>query len=226
MALTGAALTTLARLKGELGISDTASDDALEGVIEDISELIASLCQRQLHHDAAHVEVVPGRGTLRLGVSRTPLVSIGSIELVEDGGTTSTIPSTQYAIDDAPAGLIRAESGAAWAFTGAWAGIRPRPVHGTAQRRWRVTYAGGYVTPAQVAGALVRTLPRDLERLCLDACAAQWRARGADPSVVGERLMSWSATYAKGASGAAIRGAAAVLTPEHPTILRHMRRVL
>lgn len=225
MALTDAALTTLAVVKDELGISDTSSDDYLERAIERASASIATLTARTLHYSAAAVDDVPGYGSLILSVPRYPLVSITSIAEVGDVSNT-TLDATAYAIESAAAGLIRAINGNAWGNTGSATGTIPRAIYGSEQRRYRVTYAGGYITPHQVDndGSLTRTLPYDLEDLCVQAVVAAYRAKGVDPNLRSERLLSWSASYGTTANNTP-RGMAGVLTDDNATILAY-RRVL
>jgi hypothetical protein len=45
----------------------------------------------------------------------------------------------------------------------------------------------------QAAGT--RTLPADLEQLCIDLCAMKYARMGSDPTIKSERLMSYAVTY-------------------------------
>lgn len=58
---------------------------------------------------------------------------------------------------------------------------------------------------AETAGAAaviaVRNLPSELERLTIETVKSWYHARRRDPSIVGERLGDWSATYGGGGAG-------------------------
>lgn len=142
MAVAANALTTLARVKAELGITDALKDALLEGWINDASEAIERRCGRKFQR-AEVLEKLRGTGTQSLLLSRTPVVSVTSVEV--DG---TMLEDDDYEIDDGGAGILNRESG--WPTSGeSCVGIAWTPVPGTGKRNIEVTYTAGYVTPGQ-----------------------------------------------------------------------------
>jgi len=143
MALAANALTTIATMEGELGVT-TGSDDAfLTRLINAASDRIEEYCGHSFYYAAAEEEDLGGFGGFYLRVSRTPLLTIALIEY--DG---ETIDSSNYEIDTPGAGMIRSLGGFNWT-AGSWQGITPEPIPGTERKLYAVTYAGGYLTPEQ-----------------------------------------------------------------------------
>lgn len=183
MALSSQALTTLAQAKAELGVTAASYDAVIERLIETASTAILEYVDHPLHYEANFVEKVPGYGRQLLYVSRTPIVSITSIELLPSSlsaaGTGTTYASTSYTIRNAKAGIIfRLDS---WDWTAfyeqrlASAPMKP----GTEDYRYLVTYNGGWITRNQAAaGVGAMTLPYDIEQACLWGVANLWRHRG------------------------------------------------
>lgn len=191
MAVGEHALTTLTRVKTELGISGSGEDSYLEGLIDSVSGRIASFCNRTFQYGEDIEETVPGYAWTALLLSRCPIVEIDSIVL--DG---STVSADSYKIKSANAGIVYNETGWAWTALsgGSVAGDR---LAGTEDPLYVITYTGGYVTPQQAADdvTLTRNLPYDLEDACVEWITVRYLRKGADPRLQGERLLSWSAQY-------------------------------
>ena len=196
MALSANCLTNLAAVKDELRIpeSDTTYDTSLERYIHAVTAAFESLCDRKFHYGAGIVEKVAGYGTVFVSVSRTPILSVASI--VADG---ATVDAGDYTIH-AEEGLLHRDTG--WAWT---ASVQPSatyyPVPGSEERSIVVTYTGGYVTPVQATLELPRTLPYDLEQLCIDGVVAMFRDRGVNKAMTAEKLHGASAQFERGAFG-------------------------
>lgn len=199
MALPATALTTLDTVRGELGLRTSKDDAALERVIQSATAMVTGYVGRTLHYEAAVAEYVPGYGTELLLVSRTPLVSVTSITL--DG---ATIDATSYGIKSAASGSIHRDAGWMWTAPIS-AGIDGPHIAGREKRSYLVTYAGGYVTPGQVAGALTRTLPYDIEEACILTVVHLWRLRGKFTSVEQETEEADDAVWAGGMPAGARR---------------------
>jgi hypothetical protein len=178
----------LADLKTQLGISGSGDDDALEKLINAVSDYIERLTNRTFQKVADQVEYVAGYGDMLLVVSRTPLTSVSEI-LFDD----STIDSDNYEIYDAAAGSIR-HINMAWSWTApSHADISEGPAARHAERKlYKVTYTGGYVMPNDVG---TRDFPWDLEEAATEMCEARWLRKARDPAIKSEKLLSWSATY-------------------------------
>lgn len=191
MAVATGALTTLTAVKSELSISSSTDDTYLEGLIDQVSEFIANYCNRKFHYGAAITEKVAGFGGTFLRISRFPLKTITSVAF-----NGATVDSSSYEIydTDGVTGLIYSAGG--WIWTTALATALTYDALPRGERKlYTVVYAGGYVTPAQVAGELVRDLPYDLEAAAIQLVTARYRRRGSDPSVTSESLMSYSVDY-------------------------------
>jgi hypothetical protein len=190
MALTAAALTTLAKANAEIGTS--GEDDLVEQLIEAISSRIATYCNRTFYFEEDISESIGGYGGTQLVVARPPIVDITSIAL--DGNTVS---SEYYSYPNADAGIIYHELG--WDNTalasGSW--VTVDKLAGTENPIYVVTYDGGYVTPQQAVDdvTLTRNLPLDLEDACLEWVNARYQRKGKDPRLQGEKILSWSAQY-------------------------------
>lgn len=143
MVLAANALTTLATIEGELGITAGAEDAFLTRLINSVSDRIEEYCGRSFYRVAAQADSVGGYGGFYLRVARTPLLSIASITF--DG---ETLDSDGYEIDNTNAGMIRSTSGFDWT-AGSWQHIIATPIPGTERKLYDVTYAGGYLTPEQ-----------------------------------------------------------------------------
>jgi hypothetical protein len=192
MALASDALTTLAKLKTRLGISDSSRDEQLEMAISAASAMIVSYLGRVLAYSAAVVDRVAGQGTPELSVSRAPVWSITSI--VDDG---QTVDSGAYTCvgDDARAGIIRATSGWVWRPGLVGESISRDPVPGHEALDIVVIYAAGYTTPNQATVSGIDVLPADIEAACLMLATNLYAADGTDVAVASESLMSYSVSY-------------------------------
>ncbi|MDP2275291.1 MAG: hypothetical protein Q8K32_31385 [Archangium sp.] len=180
-------LTTAATAADVLGVS--AADPKLPRLIGAASESIRRFINRpRLHFTAGFVERLPGylqQVRLRLGVLQ--VTAIASVVL-PDGTSLTADEYVREDDDDGGVALYRARG---WPWTGL---IRPgvlydAPAVGTEAKTIVVTYSGGWVTPAQAG---TRTLPFDIEEVCLQAVSAMYRRQGIDPLVASESLGDYS----------------------------------
>jgi len=148
------------------------------------------------HYGASIVDEVPGFGTRELVVPCAPVKAITSIELEDASlaGSYSTVPSSSYKISRQDDDTIL-RYGGVWSWTTLYGGSQYDPMAGQEAALYRVTYAGGYVTPTQATGELVRDLPVDLEQACLDVAVEIYQSAGRDRSVRSEKLFDGSITY-------------------------------
>jgi hypothetical protein len=196
MALTSQALTTLAVLKSELGISGSTEDTYLERLIERASQGLQSALDRSVYYEEDIVEYVTGGGTSLLIVDRTPITSISSIIYDTGSGTTTTVDATDYRIAAAASGLIE-RVGGVWPDTSDRTGVLLDPVTSTQRRSIKVTYTGGWVTPQQADddGSLTRDLPYDIEDAVLQFAVQHYREKGRDTSVKSIKALKTSVTW-------------------------------
>lgn len=172
------ALTTLATLKLELGITGSGSDTRLTSLITQVSAAIETFCGRRFERRTVTDIFYPASRTLYL--TAWPVASVTSIT---DSGNLLT--TDDYVIDTDE-------------------GIITPPVYGVGYgspwgyRRWwdqvTVIYAGGYNLPGSVGA----DLPGDIERACLDLASRYYHGGGRDPALRSETIpgvleQSWSA---------------------------------
>jgi hypothetical protein len=151
-------LTTLARLKTDLGITDAAQDAALADVIREASDAIGRFCARPEGFGRETVtETWRLSGSAEcLILARDILPAVASV--TEDG---EPLAAADYLLDGS---LLRR--------------LFDDTPHDWTARKIVVTYAAGY--------ALLADTPYDLERACLDLCATIWASRGRDRSLRSE----------------------------------------
>ena len=178
-------LTTLDSAAGALGVS--AADPKLPRLIGAASEAIRRYIGRpQLHYSASIVEKLPGyAGQVRLYLGAVPLISVASVVL-PDG--TTLVPTDDYVVEDLATAALYRRVG--WPFTG----VDEGGVLYAEEKAIVVTYAGGWVTPAQAG---TRTLPYDLEHACILAVVSAYRSEPRDASIASESLGDYSVSFAR-----------------------------
>lgn len=181
MALSAAALTTLATALDELDVEDDADRvrARVERYIEGASSLIAIMlgagAARQVHEGTV-VQRVRGMDHPTIILSTTPIVSIESIAIGD-----AVVDPDDYEIADAAAGFVD-RIGGLWPAEQAWAdGAVTTPRLGTERTNITVTYTAGWRTPAQGG---TRTLPFAIEQACLALVRQAWHSRGTDPRLI------------------------------------------
>jgi len=185
------ALTTLARVKADLGISVSTYDTQLEHLINAVSDIIEERLGRSLGYSTV-TETLAGRGSELLNLSRYPLDTAKAITVKHDG---TTLESSSYEIHDARAGILR-RIGNVWGWDANVASnIAGDPIPGTERKLFEVSYFGGYVLPA---GPGTVTLPEDLNLACRVFVTQLYRGLGRDPNITSERLLSAAVTYGSG----------------------------
>jgi hypothetical protein len=197
MTLGAAALTTLEAALGELSQTGDGGplDARVERYIMAASDQIARACGRTLHYGTGIEERVAGLADVRLLLERAPIVQVASVEVDDEG----ELDADAYEVNLDLGTLLRVD-GDVWPMKAqSTGGVRPQAKPGTELPTVTVTYAGGWVTPAQATGQLPRTLPHDLELACLELVASIWARRGRDGRLTSESFES--STYAYEASG-------------------------
>lgn len=196
MALTDKlALCTLADVKDDLGITDSASDARLERRILAASDLMLRYIGRPLRREVGRVEKLPGFGTMFLLPKLTPIESVTSIAYDGD-----LIPADSYEINSDAWGIYAATG---WRNTAAalqTMSAELELVPGTERAAFEVTYTGGYWLPndtAQVGTAL----PASLIEAAISFTVTLYRAKGRDEAVQAESLGEASVQFAGGVAG-------------------------
>ena len=191
MALSDKALTTVVAVEAELGIAG-GSDTRIEGWIEDVSQMISDYCARVLERLSAISEKQRGDGWQEMCLNRPPLNSVASVTYLG-----AVLASTDWEIHDADAGLLYfLGRPTTWnAYMGE--GVARDPVPGTERKAYTVVYDGGWITPGQSAGvgvyaAQTVTLPRAIQRACIQAVVDMRARAGVSGDLASESLMSYS----------------------------------
>lgn len=180
-AATATALTTLARVKSELGIANAASDAVLTSKIAEASSDIAAV-----------LNFVPQRETVTetfwdvgsreyLALQRLPVTAIASVTIDDD----DPLESDEYRLD-AEAGLLYQLDDDGYSV--GWC----------ASKQIVVAYTAGYALPGQPG----RNLPEAIEAAAVELVQDFWFARGRDPTAMEEeipgvmRVRRWVGTVA------------------------------
>src|SRR3954466_6493089 len=173
------ALTTLASLKTELGITGSSSDTRLAALISQVSAAIETFCDRRFEQRTLTEIFYPAER--RIYLSAWPVTAVTS---VTDSGTLLDADD-DYILDDEQ-------------------GVLTPPIYGVGYgspcgyNRWwtslTVIYTGGYLLPADDDA----DLPGDIERACLDLAIRYYHGGGRDPALRSETVpgvieQSWSA---------------------------------
>lgn len=139
------ALCTLADVKDDLGITDSASDARLERRILSASEAIGLFLARPLRREVGRVEKLPGYGTPYLFPRLTPVESIASI--IFNGVTFDA--GTYKVRDDVL--IYRADGWRSTALGVQTTAAELQRLPGTEDNLYEVTFTGGYYLPNDTA---------------------------------------------------------------------------
>lgn len=150
-------LTTLDRVKAELGITVATTDAIISDIISDISDEIVRFTQR-VFAKAVYSETLPGFGSINLMLENTPILAVAQV--LQDGGVI-----TDSRIENAEAGLLQRDLGWTWtvgfiagrsygrAYGGSGRGrgvtqiLTPHPVANSELPKFQVDYTAGYSLP-------------------------------------------------------------------------------
>lgn len=190
-------LTTLERVKAELGITTTSDDDTLTRMIDRASSAIARETRRTFGVETV-TETLDGTGSRLLGLSRTPVIAV--TEVTEDSSAI-----TDYSLEDREAGALYRAAG--WGRSG---GLRMWGVEayssgyilpGYQDQRYSVTYRAGYVLPDEQNDYLnngpddPQNLPGAVEQACLETVKAWYSSRDVDPAIANVKVGQLSVSY-------------------------------
>lgn len=158
-------LTTLDAVKADLGLSGSASDEALGALIDQFSDAIAAWCGRTFGaatvRETLEITRLCDRQSILL--ERWPVIAISSVTVT---GIALTAPD--YLLDPAKGEIrYRSTDGRFWLW----------PVGDTV-----ITYSTGYALPDDDD----RTLPHDIERAAILMVRSAWTSMGRDPALRSE----------------------------------------
>lgn len=191
-------LTTLERVKLELGITSDTSNDLLSAKINEASSAIQAYLGFVLGRETVTETFRPDTYHVwreQLLLTRTPVVSITSAE--EDDVTVET---DEYEVDSGTGSLYRLDSSgyrSCWQFC----------------KSAEVVYVAGYKMPGEVG----RNLPEAIEAACIALVRSFWFNRTRDPLVKSEEIPGvMSQSYWIGGVGQSGELPPDVITMLHP----------
>lgn len=177
-------LTSLATVKSMLNISGTSQDVNLTSMIQAASDFVKRYCGRDFAKQTIKESIV-GKGVPDMLLSLTPLVEVTLVEFDDT-------EITDWELYDAESGIIQRRA----RFRSTEFGHTNFDAAPTnyAEKRWHVTYTGGYVLPSWT-GQGARTLPYDLERAVLDMVRSTYAKQGFDGTMksykIGDTAVAW-----------------------------------
>lgn len=141
------ALTTLADVKENLGITSSSQDNLIIRKINQATEIIVGYCNRRFDEQTGVVEYYDGRIEDQLLLRNRPVTATTTFQLEArdtslNDNDFSIIPVDEYFVDD--------EAGVIDGVAGFWGNYD----------RWKVTYSYGYAT-----------IPSDLAEACASLAA-------------------------------------------------------
>jgi hypothetical protein len=188
---TSTRLTTVAAVLARLPTADVALVDAL---IEGASAAIVQHTHRVWGLETV-AETLPGSGSRYLGLSRAPVLSVGTV--TEDAGTV-----TDYSVADAAAASLYRFDG--WGRSGSrmWETLSYSSGYllpGSGDLRYVVSYTAGYVLPG---GTVTATLPADVQLAATETVKAWYQRTNQDVTITRKQVGDVSVSYGQVATTA------------------------
>ena len=159
-------LTTTAKVKAKLGITDTSYDSIIDDIVRDVSALICNLTNRQFLQ-VQYDEQYDTDGGEYLFLRQAPLATSPAPVVYFRGGAidnpvwTTFLASGYYVYSNA--GYLR------------FAGRMPK----NGRQIIRVAYTAGYLINFASEGTSAHTLPYDVTKLASDLCVRNFNHRAA-----------------------------------------------
>jgi hypothetical protein len=204
-------LTTLATVKSILGITDNAQDANLTSMIGAASDFATRYCGREFAKQTIKESII-GKGMPEILLSLTPIISVTTVEF-DDAAVDD------WVMYDDKAGIIqRRAKFTSTQFPSASIDYAPSSY---GEKRWHVTYVGGYVLPGWT-GQGTRTLPYDLERAIVDMVKAQVASAKFSGTMKSYKIGDTSITWDTGSSETA--NVSALVPNSALAVLNYYRR--
>ncbi len=191
-------LTTVAAVKGYLGITTTSADDDLDPHVAAASDAVATYVGYWPLR-ARYTETVAGYGSLRLSLSATPIRKINEIRL----GGLLVDPGT-YVVEKPLAGILHRDLGWPWTAGVEW-DLEAHIVPNSELKTFVVDYEAGWVLTTSTAdldpniGFITssggRTLPHDFEQAVILQAKHNYLSRKRDTSIAEKKVGSLNVTY-------------------------------
>ena len=187
-----ASLALLSVYKTWLGIASTTYDTALQLVLDSASAEIRRWCGRDEttgFATATRTEYYDGNDEVTIQLREFPITSITSVSVRYAGGSTDTLDSTSYRVENTTGLLARID-----ATRGRFVSMRSdlQVPSGTFLPEPRFPQGFGNITVVYVGG--YSTIPSDLQMACMRMSDIMWSARGRDPTLTSEKIGDYSYT--------------------------------
>lgn len=180
-------LTSLDAVKTTMGITNDDGDPLLLDIIKAASQFVVSYTGRDFALQTVKESKI-SNGDPELLLSITPIVEIEKVELDDH-----TIDG--WVLYDAEAGIIQRRGG--FQSTNLPFGTINRFPSSYAEKRWHITYTGGFILPGWGSSHGERNFPYDLERAVIDMVKAQVKTANLDTGMtrykIGETQITWAA---------------------------------
>jgi hypothetical protein len=200
-----------------MAADDASKDTILTFLLNATSDFIENYTGRKFARQEV-TEKVEGAGLPDILVSITPVVSVSLVAL-------DTHAYTDYSILDAEAGILQRRGG--WTDTGFQTRYLNDAPSAYAEKRWNITYIGGYILPGWTGDPTpVRNLPYDLERAALEIVRGMYKnvTSGVDPNMTSYKIGETAAAWKQDAAFIGGDLAALGVPPSAIGILQHYRR--
>jgi hypothetical protein len=184
-AATNTKLTTLETVKEELGITHMDSDIKLLRIIQEASDAVFRFCDRMFALQS-YRETIRGYGGNTITLSVTPVKIVTSV-------LSSNSPVLDYTLEDPDAGFLYRQAGWEWTAVVGW-GLERYFRPGSEAPSFVVEYQAGYVMPGDAG---IPSLPKDIERACIDTVRAWHNLGRRDPTIQQKRVGDLVLTYQK-----------------------------
>lgn len=196
-------------VKEELDIVGTGSDNVLTKRIARTSVRLLKFTQLRAVAFARYEETLPGMGDVRLMVTRTPIVNLIKVEVVNTDilleGTDGTDITDEVLVEDGGAGFLYRRFGWSWsALRSSSLGLQLTeqgdPLPGTEEPTYRVDFEAGWKMPMQNLPAKAgsdepENFPFDLEQACLAQVVWDHRHKGRMSDVRSKKVGDTTITY-------------------------------
>ena len=148
-------LTTVARVKAELGITASTDDTLLGDLVDRASAAIVSYCHRVFAREAIY-ETMGGFGDIHMQLGRTPIAGTPSTVYQNEGDTGTGTLLTDWSVGDKMRGWLYRRLGWTWTAqrngglmaSGGWLD-NGFPLANQEEPQFQVTYVAGYLMPEQ-----------------------------------------------------------------------------
>ena len=160
------AITTLAKVKAQLGISDSSKDAIIETYINGVTSFIEGFCGGRRFKSTVYAKEIDGNGTNIIALPQYPVTALASIQY--RSGSWSSPTWNTYIVDgyipDFDAGLIQF-----------FANTPKLP------RYFKINYTAGYLIDfANETNETLHTLPFDLTNTATNLVCALMNKRGSE----------------------------------------------